>query len=82
MSTKNTYRLTLYRYKLLSVSYIAVKIVPVRYIISLIDESETRQEHTIMNKLANTVSYTGIILKLYLKVIQRISYIKYFKIQK
>ena len=46
MSTKNTYRLTLYRYKLLSVSYIAVKIVPVRYIISLIDESETRQEHT------------------------------------
>ena len=55
MSTKNTYRLTLYRYKLLSVSYIAVKIVPVRYIISLIDESETRQEHTVMNKLSNTV---------------------------
>ena len=82
MSTKNTYRLTLYRYKLLSVLYIDVKIVPVRYIISLIDESETRQEHTIMNKLSNTVQYTGIILKLYLKVIQRISYIKYFKIQK
>jgi len=72
MSTKNTYRLTLYRYKLLSVSYIAVKIVPVRYIISLIDESETRQEHTIMNKLSNTLEYTDIILKLYLKVIRRI----------
>ena len=56
MSTKNTYRLTLYRYKLLSVSYIAVKIVPVRYIISLIDESETRQEHTIMNKLSRLPS--------------------------
>lgn len=55
MSTKNTYRLTLYRYKLLSVLYIDVKIVQVRYIISLIDESETRQEHTIMNKLSNTV---------------------------
>ena len=55
MSTKITYELILYRYKLLSVSYIAVKIVPVRYIISLIDESETRQEHTIMNKLSNTV---------------------------
>ena len=80
MSTKNTYRLTLYRYKLLSVLYIDVKIVPVRYIISLIDESETRQEHTIMNKLSNTIQYIDIILKLYLKVIQRISYIKYFKI--
>jgi len=55
MSTKNTYRLTLYRYKLLSVLYIDVKIVPVRYITSLIDESETRQEHTIMNKLSNIV---------------------------
>ena len=55
MSTKIIYELTLYRYKLLSVSYIAVKIVPVRYIISLIDESETRQEHTIMNKLSNAV---------------------------
>lgn len=55
MSTKIIYELTLYIYKLLSVSYIAVKIVPVRYIISLIDESETRQEHTIMNKLSNTV---------------------------
>ena len=55
MSTKNTYRLTLYRYKLLSVLYIDVKIVQVRYIISLIDESETRQEHTIMNKISNTV---------------------------
>lgn len=55
MSTKNTYRLTLYRYKLLSVLYIDVKIVQVRYITSLIDESETIQEHTIMNKLSNTV---------------------------
>ena len=72
MSTKNIYRLTLYRYKLLSVLYIDVKIVPVRYITSLIDESETRQEHTIMNKLSNTLEYTDIILKLYLKVIRRI----------
>lgn len=55
MSTKNTYRLTLYRYKLLLVLYIDVKIVQVRYITSLIDESETIQEHTIMNKLSNTV---------------------------
>ena len=44
MSTKNTYRLTLYRYKLLSVSYIAVKIVRVRYIMSLMNKIETRKE--------------------------------------
>lgn len=50
--------------------------------ISLINENETRQEHTVMNKLSNTIQYIDIILKLYLKVIQRISHIRYFKIQK
>lgn len=34
-----------------------------------------------MNELSNTMQYTGIILKLYLKVIRRTERIKYIKIQ-